>query len=362
VTEVSELVTDPLDTTDGGEVLLEVKDLEVCYGQGEDALPAVRDANFTLRRGEIVGVAGESGCGKSTLAFAIARLLRGSGQITKGEILWSGRARGSVSGDPVDLVKADDETLRRIRWVGVSIVMQSAMNAMNPVLSLRSQIGDVIRAHEPGVGRRQREQRVRELLEMVGIPASRVGAFPHELSGGMRQRAVIALALALSPRLVILDEPTTALDVVMQRQVLGELKRLQAELGFAILFITHDLSLLVEVADRILVMYAGTIVEKATALELYRAPLHPYSKGLLTSFPRVSGARTELTGIPGSPPNLRDLPGGCPFHPRCGSAMAECEREIPPLIPRLNPAGARWGEVACLLYKPLADEPTGRPR
>jgi oligopeptide/dipeptide ABC transporter ATP-binding protein len=347
LTEVSELVTDPLDGTGRGEILLEVKDLEVCYGNDEDALPAVRDASFTLRRGEVVGVAGESGCGKSTLAFAIARLLRGSGQVTNGKILWFGRGR-----DPVDLATADDDTLRRIRWVGVSIVMQSAMNAMNPVLSLRSQIGDVIKAHEPGVRRRERDRRVGELLEMVGIPAARAGAFPHELSGGMRQRAVIALALALSPQLVILDEPTTALDVVMQRQVLNELKRLQAKLGFAVLFITHDLSLLVEIADRILVMYAGTVVEKATALDLYRAPLHPYSKGLLTSFPKVSGARTELTGIPGTPPNLRRLPGGCPFHPRCASVIDKCKQETPLLIPRLDPAVSHGRDVACLLYKP----------
>jgi oligopeptide/dipeptide ABC transporter ATP-binding protein len=347
LTEVSELVTDPLDGAGRGEVLLEVEGLEVCYGHDEDALPAVRDASFTLHRGEVVGVAGESGCGKSTLAFAIARLLRGSGQVTNGKILWFGRGR-----DPVDLATADDDTLRRIRWVGVSIVMQSAMNAMNPVLSLRSQIGDVIKAHEPGVRRRERDRRVCELLETVGIPAARAGAFPHELSGGMRQRAMIALALALSPQLVILDEPTTALDVVMQRQVLNELKRLQAKLGFAVLFITHDLSLLVEIADRILVMYAGTVVEKATALELYHAPLHPYSKGLLTSFPKVSGARTELAGIPGTPPNLRRLPEGCPFHPRCASVMNKCKRETPLLIPRLDPAVSHGRDVACLLYEP----------
>lgn len=347
MTEVSELVTDPVNGADKGGVLLEVRDLEVSYGHGEDTLRAVRGASFTLRRGEVVGVAGESGCGKSTLAFAIARLLRGNGHVSNGEILWFGRSR-----DPIDLAAADEESLRRVRWTGVSIVMQSAMNAMNPVLSLRSQISDVIKAHEPAVRRRDRDRRVGELLEMVGIPASRAGAFPHELSGGMRQRAVIALALALSPQLVILDEPTTALDVVMQRQVLNELKRLQAELGFAILFITHDLSLLVEIADRILVMYAGAVVERADALELYRAPFHPYSRGLLTSFPKVTGARTELTGIPGTPPDLRGLPDGCPFHPRCASAMDECKRETPSLVPRLDSAVPASRDVACLLYKP----------
>jgi oligopeptide/dipeptide ABC transporter ATP-binding protein len=346
LTDVSERSTGPRSAA-GSEVLLEVRDLEVSYGHGADMVSAVRDASFTLRRGEVIGIAGESGCGKSTLAFAIARLLRSNGHVTKGAIRWFGGG-----GDPIDLTTADDATLRRIRWAGVSIVMQSAMNAMNPVLSLRSQIGDVIKAHDPAMRRRDRDRRVGELLEMVGIPAARASSFPHELSGGMRQRAVIALALALSPQLVILDEPTTALDVVMQRQVIDELKRLQAEIGFAVLFITHDLSLLVEIADHILVMYSGTVVEKTAATDLYRAPMHPYSKGLLRSFPKVSGARMELTGIPGSPPSLHALPPGCPFQPRCPAAMPSCTTELPALIPRRNPDGAADRDVACLLYKP----------
>jgi len=327
-------------------VLLEVSGLEVRYGAAGSSAPAVRDASFTLARGELLGVAGESGCGKSTLAFAVARLLRGAGQVTGGSIRWNGR------GGPADLVTVDEEKLRELRWTGISIVMQSAMNAMNPVLTLASQLDDVLRAHDRAMGRRDRARRIAALLEMVGIPARRATAYPHELSGGMRQRAMIALALALSPELVILDEPTTALDVVMQRQILEELGQLRADLGFAMLFITHDLSLLLEMADRILVMYAGTIVEKGTAAELYSAPLHPYTKGLLTSFPKLRGERAELLGIPGSPPSLLALPAGCTFHPRCSSVMDECRARVPALVPRVVAPGQGTPprEVACFLY------------
>jgi oligopeptide/dipeptide ABC transporter ATP-binding protein len=305
----------------------------------------VRDAGFTINRGEVVGIAGESGSGKSTLAFAVARLLRGDGRITSGRVLWSG-----PGGRPLDLATASDESLRKVRWVGISIVLQSAMNAMNPVLSVRNQIEDVIRAHEPELSRRQRLERVGNLLEMVGIPATRAGAFPHELSGGMRQRAMIALALALSPQLVILDEPTTALDVVMQRQILDRLNDLRRELGFAVLFITHDLSLLLETADEILVMYAGAVVEKARALDIYKEPMHPYTAGLLRSFPKLQGEKLELLGIPGSPPNLRNLPSGCPFHPRCPRVMDGCSKEVPAFVPRSQGDDGGGREVACFLF------------
>lgn len=322
-------------------VLLRVDDLEVRYGD----VAAVRDVSFEIHKGEVIGVAGESGSGKSTLAFAVARLLRGEGRITSGHVTWFGSPGG-----PVDLAVATDDVLRRVRWAGVSMVLQSAMNAMNPVLSLRSQIEDVVRAHEPELSRRERFSRVTSLLEMVGIPARRAGAYPHELSGGMRQRAMIALALALSPQLVILDEPTTALDVVMQRQILDELGELRRRFGFAVMFITHDLSLLLEIADQVLVMYAGVVVERAGARELYEDPRHPYSQGLLRSFPTLQGERRELLGIPGSPPNLRSLPSGCTFHPRCPQVMERCGHEVPLYVPRVGPSGGRAREVACHLY------------
>jgi oligopeptide/dipeptide ABC transporter ATP-binding protein len=328
------------------DVLLDVSGLEVWYGPEQaGGVRAVHDATFVVRKGEVVGIAGESGSGKSTLAFAIARLLKGSGHITGGSVRWYGPA-----GDGLDLATASDEKLRQIRWKGVSIVLQSAMSAMNPVLSVRSQIDDVLRAHEPEMSRRQRASRIASLLEMVGIPARRAAAYPHELSGGMRQRAMIAMALALSPQLVILDEPTTALDVVMQRQILERLTELQDDLGFAVLFITHDLSLLLEVSDETLVMYAGAVVEKARAHELYENPRHPYSTGLLRSFPKVAGERQELLGIPGSPPNLRELPPGCAFHPRCPQAMPRCEQEVPQLTWRTAAGQGAARQVACLLY------------
>jgi len=330
----------------GRDVLLVVDGLEVRYGD----VAAVRDASFNVHRGEVIGVAGESGSGKSTLAFAIARLLRGEGRITAGHVLWYGEPDC-----PVDLAVATDDVLRKVRWAGVSIVLQSAMNAMNPVLTLSSQIDDVLRAHEPMLSRRERLARIGALLEMVGIPARRAGAYPHELSGGMRQRAMIALALALSPELVILDEPTTALDVVMQRQILDELDQLRERFAFAVMFITHDLSLLLEIADQVLVMYAGAVVEKASAQELYHDPRHPYSQGLLHSFPTLHGERRELLGIPGSPPNLRELPSGCPFHPRCAQQFARCVNEVPQLVPRLGLSGGTAREVACHLYSEVQD-------
>lgn len=334
---------------DRSDVLLDVDNLSVSYGVGGDAVTAVRNVSFVLRRGDVLGIAGESGSGKSTLALAVTRLLQGSA-ITAGSATWHGSLRG-----PVDLVSADPATLREIRWAEISIVFQSAMHSLNPVLSVGTQIDDVIRAHDHSLGRTARRERVGELLRMVGIPADRAHAYPHELSGGMRQRATIAIALALSPQLVVLDEPTTALDVVMQRQVLREIDALRHKLGFAMIFITHDLSLLLEIADEILVMYAGTIVERATSAELYREPLHPYSFGLLRSFPNLQGERKELMGVPGSPPNLSDRPTGCAFHPRCHRAMPTCSDSEPVLLERQLPHGARR-EVACHLYDPAVVE------
>ncbi|HEV2343119.1 MAG TPA: ABC transporter ATP-binding protein [Actinocrinis sp.] len=316
-----------------GDVVLEVSGLCVDYGF-TDAVHAVVDAGLTLRRGEVLGLAGESGSGKSTLAYALTRLLRAPGVITAGDVRFHGR-----DGD-YDLLEVDAETMRRLRWSQIAVVFQSAMNALNPVISIGDQITDVLRAHRPGMDRRARRDRAAELLGLVGITSDRLGSFPHELSGGMRQRTMIAMALALEPDVLIMDEPTTALDVVTQREILEELVGLRDRLGFAVLFITHDLSLLIELADTIAVMYAGRVVEYAPAASLFRSPRHPYTAGLLGSFPSLHGARVAMTGIPGSPPDLRHVPSGCPFHPRCPHKMDICEQE-PPALTVLHSAGRR---------------------
>ena len=322
-----------------GEPLLDVRGLCADYGAGPGAVHAVMDADLILHRGEVLGLAGESGSGKSTLAYAITRLLRAPGIITAGSVRYH-----SASGQQVDLLAADEHQLRVLRWSQISVVMQSAMNALNPVLSIGSQLTDVLRAHVPGMSKAGRRARAAELLTMVGITADRLGSYPHELSGGMRQRVMIAMALALEPEVVIMDEPTTALDVVTQREILQELTELRERLGFAVLFITHDLSLLIEIADSIAVMYAGRLVERAEAAALFRAPRHPYSLGLLSSFPPLHGPRRHMTGIHGSPPDLRQLPAGCSFNPRCAYVIDRCRTDLPPLL-ELNEGSGR--QAAC---------------
>ncbi len=283
--------------------MLEIEDLDVDYELSTGPLPAVRGVNVALRRGQVLGIAGESGSGKSTLAYAVTRLLRPPGVVGGGRVRYHPR-----SGPAVDVLAMSDDELRRFRWAELAIVFQSAMNALNPVLNLRVQILDVLAAHRPEMSRQARLERMDELLRLVGISSDRAKAYPHELSGGMRQRAMIAIALALDPEIIILDEPTTALDVVMQRQILSEIMGLRSRLGFSVIFITHDLSLLIEVADEIAVMYAGRIVEHGRSEEIYRTPRHPYSYGLLNSFPLLHGPRQSLTGIVGFPPDMRSLP------------------------------------------------------
>jgi peptide/nickel transport system ATP-binding protein len=297
--------------------VLEIRDLSVDYG----SLRAVHNVSLSLQAGEVLGLAGESGSGKSTLAYAATRLLQPPGRVPSGEVLFKGQ----------DLLTLTEKQLQVLRWNEIAIVFQGAMNALNPVISVGTQIDDVLRTHRPAMSRQERVARGRELLSLVGIPVDRLPAYPHQLSGGMRQRVMIAMALALEPEIVIMDEPTTALDVVVQRQILGQMMRLRETLGFSIVFITHDISLLVEFSDRIAIMYGGRVVEEAPAAEIYRAAKHPYSQGLLGSFPALRGPRRELRGIPGSPPDLRSMPAGCPFHPRCPHAMDVCGERMPSL-------------------------------
>jgi oligopeptide/dipeptide ABC transporter ATP-binding protein len=344
------------------DVALYVTGLSVDYGIGSAALHAVDGVSLLLRRGEMLGLAGESGSGKSTLAYAITRLLRPPGQVTGGQVFYHPR-----SGPPADVLGMSPDGLRRFRWAELAIVFQSAMNALNPVLCVRSQMDDVLRAHVPQMDRPARRARIAELLQLVGIPADRAKAYPHELSGGMRQRVTIALALALRPEIIVMDEPTTALDVVIQRQILSEIRRLREQLGFAVVFITHDLSLLIELADTIAIMYAGRLVELGSAADLYRSPRHPYSHGLLNSFPPLHGPQRASAGIPGSPPDLRSVPAGCPFHPRCPRAHEPCTKVVPLLRPSPVDPDSSGHQVACHLYNeggpmPLSlgtEEPAG---
>jgi peptide/nickel transport system ATP-binding protein len=310
------------------DTVLDIRDLSVAYRTPAGDVRAVDRVNLALGAGEVLGLVGESGSGKSTLVYGATRLLRAPALITNGSVIYQGRRLST----PADLLKMGPEELRRMRWREIAIVFQSAMNALNPVLRVRDQLVDAIHAHLK-MPRDEAREKAASLLDLVGIPRSRLRSYPHELSGGMRQRVMIAMALATEPEIVIMDEPTTALDVVVQRDILGQIVELKERLGFSILFITHDLSLLLELADRIAVMYAGQLLEVATADEIHHEPSHPYTKGLLNSFPSLHGPRRELAGIPGSPPDLRYPPPGCPFLPRCGYGTAACEEVDMHLLP-----------------------------
>ena len=344
--------------------LLEIKHVSVDYHAENGTVHALTDVSVTLERGQILGLAGESGSGKSTLGYAITRLLKPPAEISAGEVLYyprasqqSGKASSGLAREPVDVLKLAPGQLRALRWKELAIVFQSAMNALNPVIDIGAQIVDVIKTHQPGLNRHQRQARAVELLRQVGIAPDRLHSFPHELSGGMRQRAIIAIALALAPEVIIMDEPTTALDVVVQREILMEIIALRKDLAFSVIFITHDLSLLLELADKVAIMYAGRVVELATRDELKQHARHPYSYGMLNSFPTIHGPRRRMTGIPGSPPDLRNIPRGCSFHVRCPLAFAACRSELPLLRPATREEPGQ--QVACHLYDPhfSSDEP-----
>jgi oligopeptide/dipeptide ABC transporter ATP-binding protein len=304
----------------GNEPILEISDFSVVYRTPGGDVRAVDRVNLSLHAGEVVGLAGESGSGKSTLAYGSCRLLRPPALITGGSVVY----RGQRFTSGVEILDKRPEELTALRWREIAIVFQSAMNALNPVLNVQDQILDVVETHLH-LSKSEGLEKVASLLDFVSIPRDRMRSYPYELSGGMRQRIMIAMALAAEPEIVIMDEPTTALDVVVQRDILAQIVELKERLSFAVLFITHDLSLLLELADRVAVMYAGKLVEIATAEEIHHGPAHPYTKGLLNSFPSLRGPRRELAGIPGTPPDLRHLPPGCPFLPRCMYGTTACQ-------------------------------------
>ncbi|AUX33437.1 MULTISPECIES: ABC transporter ATP-binding protein [Sorangium] len=300
--------------------ILSVQDLRVEFMTPTGPVCAVDNVSFDIAPGEVLGLAGESGSGKSTVAMAIMRLLRPPAVITGGRVLFAGQ----------DVLSMTEEQLRAFRWRKMALVFQSAMTALNPVLTIGEQIADPIIAHD-GVTPAQAMERAAALLKLVNIDTSRLASYPHQLSGGMRQRVVIAIAMALKPPFLIMDEPTTALDVVVQKEILQQIADLKDRLGFSILFITHDLSLIAEFSTRIAILYAGKLAETARAKDLFSDPKHPYTQGLLGSFPSVRGPRRKLQGIPGSPPDMRNPPPGCRFHPRCPQAFATCQNELPVL-------------------------------
>jgi peptide/nickel transport system ATP-binding protein len=294
--------------------VLSVRDLHVTYRTKGGDVPAVRGVDIEIDTGHVLGLAGESGCGKSTIAGAILRLHSARTAI-EGEILLDGK----------DVLALRPGSLRAVRWTGASIIFQGALHALNPVRRIGEQIVEAITVHKLA-GEREGRVRAAELLEQVGLPVRRIDDYPHELSGGQKQRVMIAMALACNPALVIADEPTTALDVMVQAQVLQLLKGLQRELGLAMLFITHDLSVLVEVADRIAIMYAGRIVEEGPAGDVFHQPAHPYTSALANAFPEIGDARFRgmPSGLGGDPPDPQHIPSGCPFHPRCPVAIESC--------------------------------------
>ena len=303
--------------------LLELHDLSVAYRTSDGPLPAVRGVDLVVRAGEVVGIAGESGCGKSTLVSTVLRL-QPKDAVVEGEVL--------VSGHDVQTMEWGD--LRALRWAEAAIVFQGALHSLNPVRRIETQIAEPIRLHEPGLSAAAVSSRVGELLEQVGLPAARSRVYPHQLSGGQRQRVMIAMALACRPQLIVADEPTTALDVMVQAQILDLMSGLVKDLGVGLMIISHDLSVLADVCDRVAVMYAGRVVELGSAQQVFGSPAHPYAQALSQAFPRVgdAAARYSPAGLGGDPPDPHALPPGCSFAPRCSRAIDACNEEGPPLL------------------------------
>jgi peptide/nickel transport system ATP-binding protein len=316
--------------------VLQVEGLTTHYRTLRGWVRATENVSFSVEQGQAMGLAGESGCGKSTVALSLLKILPSGGVIRKGKIIFDGQ----------DLVPLSDAEMRKIRWKGISIVFQGAMNALNPVYKVGYQIAEGIKVHEPDVAESDVKERVAKLLETVGIEPSRADNYPHEFSGGMRQRALIAMALAANPKMLIGDEPGTALDVIVQAQTLKLLRDLKEKLGLSMILISHDLSIIAETCDKVAIMYAGKIVEYGDTVSVFKNPLHPYTQGLIKAFPSIKGDRVKLTSIPGQPPDLLHPPAACRFHPRCPYVMDICKREEP----LLEESGEKGHPVACHLY------------
>lgn len=329
--------TPPPDVPVSADVLFQVRDLSVGFEVSSGVVTAVEDVSFEVPRGRVLGLVGESGGGKTTTALGALRLLPPNGRVLGGEVLLDG----------TDLTRLEEGALRELRWNRVSIIFQGAMNALNPVRTVGSQIVEAIRTHDESIGQKTALDRAGELLELVGMPRRRIESYPHELSGGMRQRSMIALALACGPDLVIADEPTTALDVMTQAQILDLLERLQEELSLAMVIVTHDLGIVNEACHDVAVMYGGKIVEKGPVARVFTDPQHPYTRLLLEAFPSLDHPGRRLASIPGAPPLLTAMPTGCRFAPRCPSAFERCREEEPPLYATSS------GVAACFLADPI---------
>jgi peptide/nickel transport system ATP-binding protein len=311
--------------------LLEVKDLTLHFKVQEGWVYAVEDVNFTLESGETLGLVGESGCGKTTLGYGISQLLPDNAHVKKGQVIFKGQDILTPSVKKNGTLDAYRTEIRELRWKDISMIFQGAMNAFNPVQKVGDQIVEAIRVHDK-ITRQEAEDRVVELYKLVGIPKDRIDNYPHEYSGGMRQRAMIAMALVHNPSLIIADEPTTALDVIMQRRILSEIEKIQKKFNMAMIIITHDVSVVANVADKIAVMYAGRIMEYGTIQDVFKRSANPYTKALFGGFPNLKGEKKRIASIPGNPPSLVEPPTGCRFHPRCKYAKEICQKDKPPVI------------------------------
>lgn len=318
--------------------LLDVQDLKTYYSTLRGPVKAVDGVSFQLDKGQALGLAGESGCGKTTVALSILRILPSGGRILEGKIFFKN----------TDIVNLDEDELRKnIRWKGISIVFQGAMNALNPVYKVGDQIVEAISTHESDASKEEAKERTGKLLELVGLDPSRANNYPHEFSGGMRQRALIAMSIACNPELLIADEPGTALDVIVQAQVLKLLRDLKEKLNLSMILITHDLSIIAEICEKTAIMYAGKITEYGDIVAIFKEPMHPYTQGLLGAFPSIKAAKRRMVSIPGLPPDLLDPPSGCKFHPRCPYAMDVCKKKEP----QLTNLGKEEHYVSCFLVE-----------
>lgn len=321
--------------------ILEIQDLSVEYETAEGSIQAVDEVSFEINENEAFGLVGESGCGKSTIAKSILQILPENGHVTNGSI--------TVPGKGIDLTDATPEQLREVRWAEISLISQSAMNALDPVYTVGEQIIEAIQLHEE-ISESAARSRVKELFDSVGLDRERIDSYPHQLSGGMRQRAMIAMALALNPALILADEPTTALDVITQDHILEEINDLQQEINNSMLIITHDISVVAETCDRVGVMYGGELVEVGDIEDVFVDPEHPYTLGLLNAFPTIEGDEEELITMTGSPPDLRSPPKRCNFYERCPYSEAQCAEHDPELTPR----GDQW-QAACFVSEEGVD-------